>query len=206
VIRARAALLVVAALLTVTASGACRPPEPLDATDYAGRVTAMRAAKDAQFQRSSDPVPDSRKADLLPLAYFPIDPAYAVPAELKPSPESPTMDMVTSTGSLEQMRRVGQLEFTLRGQALKLTAFVPAASPNVNELFVPFSDLTSGTETYPAGRYLNLERRSTGIYEIDFNQAFNPYCYYNLTYVCPYPPLENQLKVRVEAGERIVQK
>lgn len=194
------------ALVATAAVAACRPPEPLDEVDYVGRVAAMRAAKDAQFQRSSDPVPENRKADLLPLRYFPIDPAYAVPAELKPSPENPTMTMVTSTGSLEEMRRVGQLEFMLRGQPLKLTAFVPAVSPNVNELFVPFNDLTSGTETYPAGRYLNLERRGTGIYEIDFNQAFNPYCYYNLTYVCPYPPPENQLKVRVEAGERIVQK
>lgn len=185
---------------------ACRPPKPLDETDYVARIAAARAAKDAEFQRSDDPIPQNRKADLLPLTYFPIDPAYAVAAELNASPENPIMTMVTSSGSLEEMRRVGQLEFMLRGQLLKLTAFVPATSPNINELFVPFNDLTSGTETYPAGRYLNLERRSTGIYEVDFNQAFNPYCYYNLAYVCPYPPPENQLKVRVEAGERIVQK
>ena len=44
---------------------------------------------------------------------------------------------------------------------------------------------------------------STGIYEIDFNRAFNPYCYYNPTFDCPYPPAENRLKIPVRAGEKM---
>jgi len=185
---------------------ACRPPNPLDEADYVTRITAMRAAKDAAFLRSNDPVPESRKAELLPLAYFPIDPAYAVPARLEPSPDQPIVTVVTSTGTQEEMRQVGQLAFTLHGQPLKLTAFASASAPGVEQLFVPFGDLTSGTETYPAGRYLYLERRASGIYDVDFNQAINPYCYYNFTYVCPYPPPENRLGVRIAAGERIVAK
>ena len=46
---------------------------------------------------------------------------------------------------------------------------------------MPFSDLTSGTETYPAGRFIDLDRTATGLYELDFNRAYNPYCYYNPT-------------------------
>ena len=65
------------------------------------------------------------------------------------------------------------------------------------------SDLTSGTETYAAGRYMDLDRNATGIYELDFNRAYHPYCYYNLTYECPIPPPENRLKVPIRAGERI---
>lgn len=102
------------------------------------------------------------------------------------------------------MRRVGTLEFTMKGQPLKLTAFVEAGEPDTSPLFVPFTDLTTGTETYPAGRYLELERTPTGIYTIDFNRAFNPFCYYNPTYDCPFPPAENRLAVPVRAGERIV--
>ena len=68
---------------------------------------------------------------------------------------------------------------------------------------MPFVDLTSGAETYPAGRYLDLDRTRTGIYLIDFNRAYNPYCYYNPTYDCPYPPRENRLKVPVRAGEKL---
>jgi uncharacterized protein (DUF1684 family) len=104
---------------------------------------------------------------------------------------------------VEKFRRVGTLEFTLNGQPLSLTAFVSASSPTVDRLFVPFNDLTSGTETYGAGRYLDLDRTASGMYAMDFNVAYNPYCYYNPTYVCPLPPPENRLKVRIEAGEKI---
>ena len=100
------------------------------------------------------------------------------------------------------MRRVGSLEFGLKAQTLKLTAFVEVGAPDLNHLFVPFIDLTSGTETYPGGRYLDLNRNATGIYEIDFNRAYFPYCYYSPTYECPYPPPENRLKTPIRAGER----
>ena len=66
-----------------------------------------------------------------------------------------------------------------------------------------FSDLTSGTETYPAGRYIDLSANATGIYELDFNRAYIPYCYYNATYECPLPPPENRLKIPIRAGERL---
>ena len=58
----------------------------------------------------------------------------------------------------------------------------------MTRLFVPFSDLTSGTETYAAGRFSTSIRTGTGSYELDFNRAYIPYCYYNATYECPYPP------------------
>ncbi len=197
----KAVLLLGASLLVVAA--ACGPPNPLDEEDYTARIAAIRAAKDAEFMRTSDPVPPSRKDELLPLPYYPIDASYSVPAILRPSPQPETLMMVTSTGTQEEMRRVGQLELTLRGEPLKLTAFVSATAPDMNRLFVPFSDVTSGVETYPAGRYLDLDRRSTGVYEVDFNLAYNPYCHYNLAYVCPLPPPENRLQVRIDAGEKI---
>ena len=112
--------------------------------------------------------------------------------------------MPTSTGEPRRERRAGTLTFTLKGQQLTLTAFVEAdAARTVNSLFVPFRDLTSGTETYRAGRYLELSRTATGYYELDFNTAFNPYCYYNVTYECPLPPPENHLKVRDPVGEKV---
>jgi hypothetical protein len=185
------------------AACANRPPE--DARSYAVQLDAARAEKDAAFRNAPDaePVPLNRRAELLPLAYFSIDPAYSVPAVLRPSDDRATMIMPTSTGGQRQMRRVGALEFTLKGQTLKLTAFVEADAPNVDHLFVPFTDLTSGTETYPGGRYLDLDRTATGLYVIDFNRAYHPFCYYNPTYDCPYPPAENRLKIPIRAGERV---
>jgi uncharacterized protein (DUF1684 family) len=183
---------------------ACSSKPPVDDASYVATIAAARAAKDADFRNGAEsPVPDNRKAEFLPLAYFPIDPEYSVPAVLKPSSDRTIIQMPTSVGAVRQMRRVGTLEFALKGRPLKLSAFVEVGAPNTDRLFVPFTDLTSGTETYPAGRYLDLDRTATGIYVIDFNRAYHPYCYYNPTFDCPYPPAENHLPVPIRAGERI---
>ena len=63
--------------------------------------------------------------------------------------------------------------------------------------------MTTGTETYAAGRYLNLQPTATGYYTIDFNRAYNPYCAYNASYECPFPPLSNRLKLPIRAGEKV---
>ena len=189
-------------VLALTAACSGKPPED---KDYASRLAGDRQAKDAQFLKEDEPVPKSRKAAFLPLAYFPIDLDLNVPAALKPIDEDLIIQMPTSTGALRQMRRAGTLEFLLKGQPMKLTAFTDLTDPNANHLTVMFSDLTSGTETYPAGRYIDLTRNTSGIYELDFNRAYHPYCYYNESYECPYPPAENRLKVPIRVGERLKQ-
>src|SRR5206468_5793923 len=62
----------VAALAILLAGSACGSRPPDNPQQYAARITAERAAKDAEFQQSNDVVPASRKAEFLPLAYFPI--------------------------------------------------------------------------------------------------------------------------------------
>jgi len=190
----------IAAVMLVTAA-ACSPKPP-DDRDYATKIAAARAAKDAEFARSDDPIPRARHAQFLPLGYFPIDPDYNVPGTLKPIDDKTIYEMPTSTGAQRKMRRVGMLEFTLKDQPLKLLAFNEVGT-DPGSLFIAFSDLTSGTETYAAGRFMDLTRNTTGIYEVDFNRAYIPYCYYNPTYECPYPPPENRLKIPIRAGERI---
>jgi len=140
---------------------------------------------------------------LLPLLYFPADESYIVPAQLRLSDEQqrPIVPMPTSTGTLRRYQRVGLLEFTLQNQTLSLAAFVPDGEPIV-DLFVPFADTTTGQETYPAGRYLDLHPTATGYYTIDFNKAYNPYCAYNESYECPFPPASNRLKIAIRAGEK----
>src|SRR6266446_6730393 len=78
------ALPVLAAVIVVALTTACSGKPPED-KDYATRLGGDRQAKDAQFLKEDEPVPKSRKARLLPLAYFPIDPKYSVPAALKPA-------------------------------------------------------------------------------------------------------------------------
>jgi uncharacterized protein (DUF1684 family) len=198
----RTRAIAISTLLVVSA--ACSSKPPMDDASYIASITAARAAKDADFANSAEsPVPENLKARFLPLAYFPVDPAYSVPAMLEPAAGREVIKMPTSVGAQRDMRRVGVLQFSLKGQPLKLSAFVEVGSASVDHLFVPFTDLTSGTETYPAGRYLDLDRNASGIYVIDFNRAYHPYCYYNPTFDCPYPPAENRLNIPVRAGERL---
>jgi uncharacterized protein (DUF1684 family) len=181
----------------------CSPSVPQQ-PPYPERIAQERAAKDAFFRSGREsPIPPEKRDEFLPLAYFGIDEGYAVPASLAPSVREPAIEMPTSTGLRRQMRRAGTLQFSLKGAPLQLTAFVAAEDAAFDRLFVPFGDLTNGTETYPAGRYMDLTRTPTGIYEIDFNLAYHPYCYYNPTYDCPYPPAENRLQMPVRAGERV---
>jgi uncharacterized protein len=200
----RAAAILAAVLAVAAARCSSKPPD--DPKTYVARIAAERAAKDEQFQRANDPVPANKKGEFLPLAYFPIDPEYNVLAALKPATEEQTLMMPTSSGQPRKMRRVGTLEFTLKGKPMSLSAFVEVGAPDINRLTVMFSDMTSGTETYAAGRYIDLDRTASGIYELDFNKAYHPYCVYNASYECPYPPPENRLKVPIHAGEKLKDK
>lgn len=196
----RALPLGVAFALLSTTMACTSPPPP----SYEESVQAARQAKDETFRTAADsPVPAERRSALLPLRYFPPDPSYRAAGQLRPSEgRGAPLNMPTSAGKTRAMVRVGVLEFNLKGKPLTLGAFVEEGSSDVDHLFVPFTDLTTGTETYPGGRYLDLTRTPTGIYEIDFNLAYNPYCYYNPTYDCPYPPAENRLPLPVRAGEK----
>lgn len=196
-----ASALALAAVLSVSFACSNKPPDDPEA--YVRKVTEGRAAKDADFRQTNDPVPADKKAEFLPLAYFPVDPGYNVLAGLKPATENIELMMPTSTGQQRKMRRVGMMEFTLKGQQMALAAFNEVGAPDMNHLTLMFSDMTSGTETYAAGRYIDLERTASDIYSLDFNLAYFPYCYYNPTYECPYPPAENRLKVPIHAGERL---
>jgi uncharacterized protein (DUF1684 family) len=196
-------LFATAALVTLAGCSAGAPPPAENEGDYVSRLMGERAQKDEAFRSQPDePVPPDEANQFLPLKYFPPDPEYVVPASLKPAEERELVEMPTSTGKIRKQHRVGVLEFTLKGQQLTLDAFVEAGA-DVNRLFVPFSDMTSGTETYAAGRYLELDRTPTGIYTIDFNKAYNPFCYYNPDYDCPYPPRESRLPLPIRAGERL---
>lgn len=181
---------------------ACAGPTPDE--QHVRLISAERAIKDQFFRNDPDsPMPEAVRDTFLPLSYYDIDLAYAVPAQLSLSPEREPVVMPTSTGKLREMERIGALEFSLQGNPYQLAAFVDAGTTQITRLFVPFADQTSGVETYSAGRYMDLDPTPTGIYIVDFNVAYHPYCYFNAEYDCPFPPAENRLPVPVRAGERL---
>jgi uncharacterized protein (DUF1684 family) len=199
-------LTVASMMLSGLAIGCTSGPGAPDPSARIKKIVDNRADTE-KFMRegSKSPIPKDKRTVLLPLQYFEPDLSYSAPADLELSPRGsrPVAAMPTSTGGVDQYERVGFLKFTLQGQPLSLGAFVPAGTQNVSRLFVPFKDETNGKETYSAGRYLDLDPTNTGLYQIDFNYAYNPYCAYNKEYECPYPPPSNQLKVAIRAGEKV---
>lgn len=177
----------------------------VDERPYHEVIETARAETDAFMRSDRSPVPPERRSAFPPLAYFPVDEQYRVPAALDVVRGEDTMEMSTSTGTRRAMRRIGRLSFTLLGEALTLTAFAEANDTTLARLFVPFGDPTNERETYRAGRYLDLDRTATGLYDLDFNRAYHPYCVFNTAYECPIPPRENHLRVPVRAGERLAQ-
>jgi uncharacterized protein (DUF1684 family) len=188
----------VLALAVACTSG---PPAPDDSA-YVQTIEQARVERDQSLRETTDPIPADKRDILLPLRYYPADPKWAVPAQLKLASSRPVVEVPTSTGAIRRMQLVGELEFTLDGERMSLGALVPEGTRQIQDLFVPFADLTTGKDTYKAGRYLDIPPTDTGLYTIDFNRAYNPTCAYNEAYECPFPPPSNRLKVAVEAGEK----
>jgi uncharacterized protein len=191
--------------LAGTFAAACSSGPRDPAAAYAERITEERAQKDKAFRRQvNQPIPADRMNDLLPLKYYSPNQTFEVPASFKAAAVRTPVKIPTSTGLLRDMEIVGSLDFMLSGQRLSLLALSEAGSPP-DRLFVPFADLTTGSETYGAGRYMEVDRSATGVYVVDFNRAFQPFCSYNSSYDCPYPPPQNRLPVAIRAGERLGQ-
>ena len=189
---------IVLATFASAAVGCSAPPS------YPEEIAAHRAEIDAFMRGASEsPIPAARRAAFQALPYYPIDEQYRVPAALRVARSDEIIEMSTSTGKPRRMRRIGTLAFTLKGQPLTLTAFAEADDTALRRLFVPFGDLTSGMDTYQGGRYLDLDLKGSGVYDLDFNRAYHPYCVFNPEYECPVPPRENRLKVPILSGERL---
>jgi uncharacterized protein (DUF1684 family) len=110
--------------------------------------------------------------------------------------------LATSTGKLREMAIAGDLVFTADGQEHRLRSFVTHGEEGHDVLFVPFRDVTSGNETYGAGRYVEVPfEPDVDELELDFNFAYNPSCVFSPAYDCPFPPPMNRLTVPVRAGE-----
>jgi len=178
----------------------------VDERPYLDEVRSTRATKDQWLRTAKEsPLTTESRATFAGLPYYDINSAFRVPAFLTEQRAAPPLiiEIPTTDGKTDRMRRVGTLGFTLNAVKYTLTAFANMDDRTMETLFVPFGDLTNGAATYGGGRYMNLGRTPTGLYDLDFNQAFHPYCVYNPEFVCPVPPRENRLAVAIPAGERL---
>jgi len=161
-------------------------------------LSELRQQKDDWFRADpGSPIPAAEQATFPGLRYFPEAPALRLRVTLERFAAPDQVQLATTTGDQQWFIRWGEIHFAVDGQPARLTVFYSSWGG----YFVPFSDATSGHESYAAGRYLEPDELADGILLVDFNLAYNPFCAYSDEYSCPLPPAENWLDVPIRAGE-----
>ena len=136
------------------------------------------------------------------LEYFPIDLSYRYELPLKRNPKSEKIIIMSTRGTRRSAELVGWVDFLVGKTMCRLEAthlLEPGSGPD--DLSIFFRDATSGKESYPLGRYVDLKKLPNGNYLLDFNMTYNPACAFSNYYSCPVPPKSNTLTVAIRAGE-----
>lgn len=171
-------------------------------TDPAAAHARWRAERDELFGKhpSSAIAPEDRGA-FRELRYFAYRPEYRFTAALVER-AGERVEVRTSTGESLWLRPIGDVRLPL--------GTLPVFWIDVygGGVFIPFTDATSGSETYGGGRYLldtvkgaDLGSTDDGKLILDLNFAYHPSCHYDHRWSCPLAGPESRLGARVEAGE-----
>ena len=166
-----------------------------------------RETRDRLFKtHAQSPLAPKAAADFKGHDLFDYDPSLRVLVTLTPSDGESLRLPAGVDGDVEAVPfgRTDGLHASLGGE---LTLYWIAGYGG--GVFLPFTDATSGRETYGGGRYLldtiksaDLGQSPCGRTVLDFNFAYAPSCAYSPHYICPLAPPANRLPGRVAAGER----
>ena len=155
---------------------------------------------------------DAKTSPLLPedlkefksLDFYPANDHFFVVAQFIRSENEQPFEMKTTTARKPVYVKYGEAHFSIDGQFFKLNIYrnieLSKKEQYKDYLFLPFSHLTCGNESYIGGKYIDMKIPQGDRIVIDFNTSYNPYCAYNPKYSCPKVPLENDLKIEIRAG------
>lgn len=162
------------------------------------QLQLQRREKDQFFKsHPQSPLTPDQQAKFSSLSYYDFNAELDITTTIEPIADGRFVQIQTTTGDVRQFKRYGTFSFTVDGQEARLTIYEADYG-----FFLPFVDAGAGTETYPAGRYLEPEYLGDNRFHVDFNHAYNPYCAYSDGWSCPITPAENRLKLSLRAGEK----
>jgi uncharacterized protein (DUF1684 family) len=200
-----------------------------DVDAWREELHSYREQKDEQFANArASPLPPDEREDFDGLEYFDPAPDYRVAATVERDESDETVTMETTADGETLYERTARLHFEVPSASGEITEQTLVAYQRVDHdggfasdaseastdadasvggsLFVPFRDKTTGQQTYPGGRYMELHYEEAledeATVPVDFNLAYSPFCAYSDAYECPLPPRENWLEVAIPAGER----
>ena len=194
-------------LLTITSCNSQDKRPLMGETPYQQKLNA--SYKDA----SKSPLKKKDLKNFKGLDFFPIDSTFIVTAKFTKIENAPTFEMATTTDRKPLYKEYGLLHFTLKGTECELTIYQSQDDLRDEKykdyLFLPFTDDTSGNESYGGGRYMDvmttdISENNTAV--LNFNNTYNPYCAYNDRYSCPLTPRKNHLNVNIKAGIKTFKK
>ena len=140
--------------------------------------------------------------------FFPINPDLRITFRFERVSDTVGFSMKTSANGTKMFYKYGKITGEIAHTPVQLFIYqskeLALTFAYKDYLFLPFTDQTSGDESYGAGRYIDLTTADIKNNEvvIDFNVAYNPYCAYKTGYRCPIPPKENFINIPVRAGEK----
>jgi len=191
-------------LLTIISILSCnsrKKPTIIGETEYQQKQNAI--FKDG----SKSPLKKNDLRDFSGLDFFPVDSTYIVKAKLVKTENAKIFEMPTTTYRKPLYKEYGILYFTIQEKELELTIYQSQDEAEDEKykdvLFLPFTDSTSGIESYGGGRYMDIltsNEQKDGTVLLNFNNTYNPYCTYNENISCPLTPRKNHLDIAINAG------
>lgn len=159
-------------------------------SEYADAKTSPLSAEDLAVFKTLD--------------FYPINEKFFVTAKFVRTENEKPFEMKTTGERKPMYVKYGEAYFVLDGKDFKLNIYKNIELSKKKEykdyLFLPFSDLTCGNESYIGGKYIDMKVPKGETMVIDFNKSYNPYCAYSHKYSCPKVPLENDLNIEIKAG------
>jgi uncharacterized protein (DUF1684 family) len=163
-------------------------------------------------EHPQSPVPSADRDDFR-ARHWPYDDRFAFEVVVQPvaAPFPGPAPLALPNSRVDDLAfdRIGRVRLPLPGVEARLSLFWMRGY--AGGLFLPFTDATSGGETYGAGRYVLDTAKgadlggdpAAGTLVVDLNFAFQPSCAFDPRWACPLAPPENRLVGRIEAGERL---
>jgi uncharacterized protein (DUF1684 family) len=168
-------------------------------------VTQFQKELNSEYaEAKTSPLTAEDLATFKSLDFYPANDTFFVTAKFIRTKKEKPFEMQTSTDRKPLYVKYGEAHFQIEGKEFKLNIYrnieLSKKEGYKDYLFLPFSDLTSGKESYIGGKYIDLKMPKADTIVIDFNTSYNPYCAYNPKYSCPKVPLENDLAIEIKAG------
>jgi uncharacterized protein (DUF1684 family) len=175
--------------------------------DPSAAWTLWYRTRDRLFaEHAQSPLSGARKRSFMRLPVYPYDPALRFLVQLVLA-EGDALALPAGDDGAVQASPFARTDGLAAALGAELTLYWLGGYGG--GVFLPFTDATTGAETYGGGRYLldtiksaDLGTAPDGRVILDFNFSYAPSCAHSPLYVCPLAPPENRLPKPVRGGER----